>query len=66
MNKDKIMSAHLDLRLTNNSTVKINDRMKVMRLQAKKLANDFLWSHNNIHPHFSRHLYLFDALVAHL
>jgi hypothetical protein len=40
MNKDKIMSAHLDLRLT--STSKINDRMKVMRLQAKKLAYDFL------------------------
>ena len=42
MNKDKIMGAHLDLRLTNNSTSKINDRMRVMRLQAKKLADDFL------------------------
>lgn len=42
MQKDKIMSVHLDLRLKNQSTSKINDRMKVMRLQAKKLAYDFL------------------------
>lgn len=43
MEKDKIMEAHLDLRLTNHSSAKITDRMKVMRLQAKKLAYDFLW-----------------------
>lgn len=42
MQKDKIMDAHLDLRLTNTSTAKITDRMKAMRLQARKLAFEFL------------------------
>jgi hypothetical protein len=42
MKKDEIMGLHLDLRLLNKSSSKINDKMKSMRSQAKKLAYEFL------------------------
>ncbi len=42
MKKDDIMDTHLDLRLRNTSSFKVNEKMKSMRLQAKKLAYDYL------------------------
>ena len=44
MRKDDIMNIHLDLRLKNDSISKISERMKSLRHQAKKTADDFLWS----------------------
>ena len=42
MRKDDIMNVHLDLRLKNNSISKISEKMKSLRHQAKKTADDFL------------------------
>ena len=38
--KDKIMDFHLDLRLANNSTSKISERMTSLRSQARELTSD--------------------------
>jgi ribosome recycling factor len=40
--KDKIMSLHLDLRLVNDSSASVNDKMQSLRHQARKLAFDYL------------------------
>lgn len=40
--KDKIMEIHLDMRLRNTSSFKVDERMSSMRGQAKKLSNDFM------------------------
>lgn len=42
MKKDDIMDIHLDLRLRNTSSFKVTEKMNSMRLQAKKLAYDFI------------------------
>lgn len=39
--KDKIVLNHLDMRVTNQTTSTINERMAALRHQAKKLASDF-------------------------
>jgi hypothetical protein len=36
------MNNHLDLRLKNTSSYKVSERMGSMRLQAKKLASEYL------------------------
>lgn len=36
------MDQHLDLRLRNTSSFKVTERMQSMKLQAKKLASDYL------------------------
>lgn len=40
--KDQIMGTHFDLRLKNTSSFKVAERMDSMRLQAKKLASEYL------------------------
>jgi hypothetical protein len=41
MKKDEIMSVHLDLRLKNHSSARVDDRMESMRKHAKKMAYDY-------------------------
>jgi hypothetical protein len=36
------MGTHFDLRLKNTSSYKVAERMESMRLQAKKLASEYL------------------------
>lgn len=40
--KDEIMNNHLDLRLKNNSSFKISEKMSSMRQHAHKVANAYL------------------------
>jgi hypothetical protein len=42
MKKDEIMNLHLDLRMTNNSSFKIREKMGSMKQQARKIANAYL------------------------
>lgn len=44
--KDEIMGIHYDLRLKNTSSFKVSERMNSMRLHAKKMASEYLWSNN--------------------
>ena len=39
--KDEIMAQHLDLRLKNNSSYEVHDRMESMRKHARKMAHDY-------------------------
>lgn len=41
--KDKIMQIHMDLRLRNTSSFKVEEKMNSMRRQAHKLSNEFMW-----------------------
>lgn len=40
--KDEIMDVHLDFRLKNNSSFKVNERMSSMKQHAKKIAGSYL------------------------
>lgn len=40
------MTTHLDLRLKNNSSFKINEKMGSMKQHAQKIANAYLWFNN--------------------
>lgn len=40
--KDRLMGMHLDLRLRNTSSFKVDQKMTSMRGQAKKLSSQFL------------------------